>query len=127
MLRSQCVHEPKPPWNSTSVSPAPQTRHTMTPSPHGVSWRSPAAARSATSAAGEASVIRSPALGEERVLDAVAALDAEPRHRAAIELENAEHRLVAADGVERQRHGTLVDVEHGAVGADEQHVERDQR
>src|SRR6185437_16284520 len=101
-------------------------RQTMAPSPHGVSMRLPAAARRATCAAGDvSSVIGSAALGEERVLDAVAALDAEARYRAAVELEDGEHRLVRADRVERQRHGALVDVEHGAVGADEQHVEGD--
>src|SRR5258706_1473895 len=132
MLRNQCVHEPNPPWKSTSASPppsdGPQIRQTMAPSPHGVSTRCPAAARRATCAAGESIVIIcSSALCEYRMIDAVAALDAEPRHRAAIELENAEHRLVGADRIERERYGALMDVEHGAVGADEQHVERDQR
>src|SRR6266478_6704943 len=133
MLRNQCVQEPKPPWKSTSGSTplrcaGLQMRQTMTPSPQGVSTRCPAAARRATSAAGKSLIVMgSSALGEHRVIDAIAPLDAEPRHRAPVELQDAEDRLVAADRIERERNRALMDIQHRAVGTDEQHVERDQR
>src|SRR5260221_7814949 len=106
MWGNQWVRGPNPPRKSTRASPppsdGPQIRQTMAPSPHGVSTRCPAAARRATCAAGESLVvICSSALCEYRMIDAVAALDAEPRHRAAIELENAEHRLFVSHPIER--------------------------
>src|SRR5436309_4942972 len=101
MLRIHWVHEPKPPWNSTSGSPSPQHRHTMAPSPQGVSTRRLEAARRSTSAAGVSLPVISAALREERMLDAIAALDAETGHRAAIELEDAEDRLIGGDRIER--------------------------
>src|SRR5215475_382633 len=52
MTRIQCVHEPDPPWNRTRGSPAPQTRHTIVPSPHGVLIFRAARAMATTSAAG---------------------------------------------------------------------------
>ena len=39
MLCAQCRHDPAPPWNSTSTGPSPHDRHTIVPSPHGVSVR----------------------------------------------------------------------------------------
>src|SRR5258708_39439254 len=99
----------------------------MAPSPHGVSTRRPAAARRATSTAGAArSVTILAALGEERMVDPVAALDAEARHRAAVELEHGEDRLVAANRLRRQPHPALLDGEPHAVGGGEQQCEGEQ-
>src|SRR5262245_58645026 len=52
MTRIQCVHEPDPPWKRTRGSPAPQTRHTLVPSPHGVRILRATRARASTWAAG---------------------------------------------------------------------------
>ena len=57
MLRIQCVHEPEPPWNSTSGSPAPHTRHTIVPSPQGVRTLRAVRASRSTMAAGSASAV----------------------------------------------------------------------
>src|SRR5262245_36294970 len=52
MTRIQWVHEPDPPWNRTRGSPAPQTRHTIVPSPQGVLIFRAVRAMASTSAAG---------------------------------------------------------------------------
>src|SRR5215475_10080453 len=52
MTRIQCVHEPDPPWKRTRGSPAPQTRHTIVPSPQGVLIFRAVRAMASTSAAG---------------------------------------------------------------------------
>src|SRR5437879_4124160 len=66
------------------------------------------------------------AVAEDRVPDLVAGLDAEECRAAAVDLEDGTHRELAGDRVGGHGHGIGMDVLDGAVGGDEQHVERDQ-
>src|SRR5205823_5496570 len=52
MLRTQCSQLPVPPWSSTSGSPRPNTRQTISPWPAGVARRVPARSISAMNSAG---------------------------------------------------------------------------
>jgi hypothetical protein len=55
-LCAQCRHDPAPPWKSTSTGPSPHNRHTILPSPHGVSVRVAARSSRSRNAAGPWSI-----------------------------------------------------------------------
>src|SRR5947209_1494570 len=60
------------------------------------------------------------------MVNGIADLDSQTRGRPGIHLQYRSSRHLRLDGIERHRHGALVEVHDPAVIGDEDHVERDQ-